>query len=67
MMQHLNEMKGIMNQLTSMELKIPEEIRAYLFLNTLPDSWEPLRNCLSYSAPDRKLNMTDETNSLLNE
>ncbi|KAF8413693.1 hypothetical protein HHK36_001685 [Tetracentron sinense] len=56
--EHLNEIQSIVNQLTSMEMVLDDELQALLLLSSLPDSWETLVVSLSNSAPDGIVTMS---------
>ena len=42
MKEHLNSFKGLVNQLTKINMKIDDELQALLLLNSLPESWDTL-------------------------
>ena len=65
--EHLNEMKGIVNQLASMKIVFDDELQALMLLSSLPESWETLVVTVSNSAPDGVVTMGQVTSSLLNE
>lgn len=65
--EHLNEMQNIVNQLSSMNMVLDDELQALLLLSSLPDSWETLAISVINSAPDGVLSMNQVTASLLNE
>ena len=67
MIEHLNTFKGLVNQLTKIEMKIEDELQALLLLSSLPESWDTLVVTLSNSAPEGKLTMDTVADSLLNE
>ncbi|KAK4415230.1 Retrovirus-related Pol polyprotein from transposon TNT 1-94 [Sesamum alatum] len=67
MIEHLNNFKGLVNQLTKIEMKIDDELQALLLLSSLPESWDTLVVTLSNSALEGKLSMDGITDSLLNE
>jgi hypothetical protein len=62
---HLNELKGIINQLNQMKFGLSDEAYAVLILITLPDSWAGVSTALS----NQKGNLTVSlvTTSLLEE
>ncbi|KAL4383727.1 hypothetical protein GQ457_15G024680 [Hibiscus cannabinus] len=51
MIEHLNNFKGLVNQLSKIEMKIDEELQALLLLSSLLESWDTLVVTLSNSAP----------------
>ena len=65
--EHLNEVKNIVNQLASMRVSLDDELQALLLLSFLHDSWETFVVLLSNSTPDRKVFMITVTSSLLNK
>lgn len=67
MIEHLNNFKGLVNQLTKIEMKIDDELQALLLLSSLPESWDTLVVTLSNSAPEGKLTMDTVSDSLLGE
>uniref|UniRef100_A0A0D3BDU4 Retrovirus-related Pol polyprotein from transposon TNT 1-94-like beta-barrel domain-containing protein n=1 Tax=Brassica oleracea var. oleracea TaxID=109376 RepID=A0A0D3BDU4_BRAOL len=67
MMEHLNNFKGIVNQLNKVDLKVEDEMQALLRLSSLPESWDTLVVTLSNSAPEGNLTMDTVTDSLQNE
>jgi len=67
MIEHLNNFKGLINQLIKIEIKLDDELPAVLLLNSLPKSWNTLVATLSNSGPAGKLTMDTVTGSLLNE
>ncbi|PHT52789.1 hypothetical protein CQW23_07251 [Capsicum baccatum] len=67
MTDHLNNFRGIMNQLFAMGIKFDEEIQGLHLLGSLPNSWETFRTLLSSSAPDGVIFMDFSKSSILNE
>ena len=67
MADHLNELQGIMNQLSIMGIKFDDEIHGLWLFGSLPDSWETFKMTLSNSAPDGKITMDLAKNGVLNE
>uniref|UniRef100_A0A0D3BX80 CCHC-type domain-containing protein n=1 Tax=Brassica oleracea var. oleracea TaxID=109376 RepID=A0A0D3BX80_BRAOL len=67
MMEHLNNFKGIVNQLNKVDMKVDDEMEALLLLSSLPETWDTLVVTLSNSTPEGKLTMDTVTDSLLNE
>lgn len=65
--EHLNNFKGLINQLKKANMKLDNEMRALLPLSLLPKSWDTLIVTLSNSALGRKLTMEIVTDSLSNE
>ncbi|KAK9906214.1 hypothetical protein M0R45_002714 [Rubus argutus] len=65
--EHMNNFQGVINQLTTMEMKIDDEMQALLLLGSLPDSWETFVVTVSNSAPDGKLSMSNVKDNLQNE
>jgi len=67
MIEHLNNFKGLVNQLMKADMKLDDEIQALLLLSLRLESWGTLAVTLSNSAPLGKLTMEIVTDSLLNE
>ena len=57
--QHLNEFNTITNQLSSVEIKFDDEVRALILLSSLPNSWEVMRMVVSNSIRKSKLKYDD--------
>ncbi|XP_075494914.1 uncharacterized protein LOC142532523 [Primulina tabacum] len=64
---HINEFNTIVSQLTSVEIKFDDEIRALILLASLPDNWEPMRAAVSNSVGKRKLQFNDVRDQILAE
>ena len=47
MAEHMNAFQGLINQTTSLEVPLADEILALLLLESLPDSWETLLRCFA--------------------
>uniref|UniRef100_A0A0D2ZWM9 Uncharacterized protein n=1 Tax=Brassica oleracea var. oleracea TaxID=109376 RepID=A0A0D2ZWM9_BRAOL len=67
MMEHLNNFKGIVNQLNKVDMKVEDKMKALLLLSSLQESWDTLVVTLCNSAPEGKLTINTVTDSLLNE
>ena len=65
--QQLNEFNTITNQLSSMEIKSNDEVRALFLLASLPNSWEAMRMAISNSARKSKLKYDDIRDIILSE
>ena len=65
--EHLNDFKGMIVQLSVVGLSLDDETRACLLLGSLPDSWNTLVVSLGNSAPKGKVTLAMVINSLLNE
>jgi hypothetical protein len=65
--EHMNNFQGVINQLTTMEMKIDDEMQALLLLGSLPDSWETFVVTVSNSAPDGVLSMSNVKDNMQNE
>ena len=64
---HLNEMQGIVDQLSGMGINFENEILALMVLASLPESWETLNISLTNSAPNGVVNMELVKSGILNE
>ena len=64
---HLNEMQGIVDQLSGMGINFENEILALMVLASLPESWETLKISLTNSAPNGVVNMELVKSGILNE
>ena len=58
MSEHLSSFQEIVNQLTTNEITLSDELQALLLLSSLPDSWEVLVVTLTNSAPNGKLTLS---------
>lgn len=67
MIENLNTFKGIVSQLTKVDMKIYDEFQTLILLSSLPESWDTLVITFNNSTPGRKLVTDAITNSLLNE
>ena len=64
---HINDFLGIIDQLSGMGINFDDEIQGLWLLNTLPDSWKPLRVSLTNSATGGKVTMEYAKSGVLNE
>ena len=62
-----SDFHGLMNQLTTMKMKLEDDLQALLLLSLLPESWEILVVSLNTLAAEGKLIMEMVKDSLLNE
>ena len=67
MPEHLSSFQEIVNQLTTNEITLSDELQALLLLSSLPDSWEVLVVTLTNSALNSKLTLSMVKESMLNE
>ncbi|KAK8610303.1 hypothetical protein V6N13_081465 [Hibiscus sabdariffa] len=67
MIEHLNNFKGLANQLSKIEMKIDDELQALFLLSSLLESRDTLVVTLSNSAPDGKLTTNTVSDSLMYE
>ena len=67
MAEHMSIFQNTVNQLTTAEIKLDDELQALLLLSSLPDNWEVLVVTLTNSAPSGKLKMSTVKESMLNE
>ena len=56
---HLNDVQGIIDQLSGMNLKLEDEVTALLILASLPESWETLKIAITSSVVDGVVTMED--------
>ncbi|KAK2965268.1 hypothetical protein RJ640_015766 [Escallonia rubra] len=64
---HLNDFNGVTNQLESVGINFDDEIRALLFLCSLPDSWNNLVTTVSNSTISGTLTLNDVVSSVMND
>lgn len=65
---HFSQMQSIINQLSSMEVVLDDELQALLLLSSLPDNYcVRLVESLNDISSSEKLSMNEVKNSLLNE
>ncbi|KAK2974678.1 hypothetical protein RJ640_026412 [Escallonia rubra] len=64
---HLNDFNGVTNQLESVSINFDDEIRALLFLCSLPDSWNNLVTTVSNSTISGTLTLNDVVSSVMND
>ncbi|KAK2967798.1 hypothetical protein RJ640_016982 [Escallonia rubra] len=64
---HINDFNGVTNQLESVGINFDDEIRALLFLRSLPDSWNNLVTTVSNSTISRTLTLNDIVSSVMND
>ena len=68
MAEHLNAFQGLINETTSLEVLLADEVLALLLLGSLPDNWETLVVTLGNVGPQGKqLSLEMVKSSLLNE
>ena len=67
MADHLNDMQGIVEQLSRMDINFDNETLALLVLASLPESWEILKISITNSAPNSVVNMKFVKSGVLNE
>lgn len=65
--EHTSEFQSLINQLSSVDMPLGDEMQALLLLSSLPDSWETLVVSLSNSAPSGNLTMSMVKDALFNE
>ena len=64
MSEHLNDYSKILTNLQNLNVKIDDEVKVLLLLNSLPDAQEHLITTLLYGK--EKINFHDVSNVLLN-
>lgn len=65
--EHLNVFHRILNQLSTMEMKLDDEIHTFCLIGSLPDSWETLVMSLINFIPNGILTLKMVKVSMLNE
>ena len=65
--EHTSEFQGLVNQLTTMNISLDDELQALLLLSSLPDSWETLVVSVNNSAPNGKLTVEMVKDRMQNE
>lgn len=65
--EHLTTFQNLVNQVTSMGIKIEDELQALFLLSSLPDSWETLVITISNPDPDGKVALQTFKDSMFNE
>ncbi|KAE8654393.1 hypothetical protein F3Y22_tig00117048pilonHSYRG00173 [Hibiscus syriacus] len=65
--QHLNELNTITTQLSSVEIKFDDEVRALILLSSLPDSWNATVIAVSSSSGNSKLKFDNVRDLVLSE
>ena len=65
MAEHINAFQGLMNQTTTLEVTLADEVFALLLLRFLPDSWEMLVVTLGNVGPQGKHLSIDKVKSIL--
>ena len=63
----LSNFQGLLNELSTIKLKLDDEVHALLLLSSLPYSWETLVVSLSNLAPNGVIIVNMVENSMLNE
>ncbi|KAH7575410.1 hypothetical protein JRO89_XS02G0101600 [Xanthoceras sorbifolium] len=64
---HLNEMQGILDQLSRMGINFDDEVFALMMLVSLPESSETLKISITNTAPNGAVNMELVKSGILNE
>ena len=67
MTEHLSNFQGLINQATTLNLNLDDEVQALLLFSSLPDSWETMVVSISNSAPNGVLTMTIAKEAVMNE
>lgn len=65
--EHINEFNSILSQLSSVEIKFDDEVRALILLSSLPTSWETVVAAISNSSGKEKLKSDDVRDLILSE
>jgi hypothetical protein len=64
---HVNEFRGIINQLSSIGITFEDEVRALLLLGSLPDTWETCKVTICNLAPNGVVTWNLVETKVLNE
>ncbi|KAK2972659.1 hypothetical protein RJ640_003432 [Escallonia rubra] len=64
---HLNDFNGVTNQLESVGINFDDEIRALLFMYSLPDSWSNLVTTVSNSTVSGTRTLNDVVSYVMND
>ncbi|RDX94958.1 hypothetical protein CR513_22583, partial [Mucuna pruriens] len=64
---HLNELQGIIDQMSRMGIKFEDEILGLLLLNSLPESWETFKVFITNLAPNGVVSLQMVKGSVLNK
>ena len=68
MAEHMNAFQGLINQTTSLQVPLTDEVLTLLLLGSLTDSWETLVVTLGNAGPEGKhLSLARVNSSLLDE
>ena len=65
--EHLSNFQGLLNELSTMKLKLDDEVQALLLLSSLPNSWKTLVVSLSNSSPNGVITVNMVKNNMFNE
>ena len=65
--EHLSNFQGLLNELSTMKLKLDDEVQALLLLSSLPDNWETFAVFLSNSTLNGVITINMVKNSMFNE
>ena len=63
----MNEIQGIVDQLSGMGINFDNEILTFMVLASLPELWETLKISLTNSTPNGVVNIEFVKNDILNE
>ncbi|WVZ03536.1 hypothetical protein V8G54_024342 [Vigna mungo] len=65
--QHLNELNIVTTQLSSVGIEFDDEVRAFILLSSLPESWNATVTAVSSSSGSNKLKFDDVRDLILSE
>lgn len=65
--QHINELNIVTTQLSSFGIEFDDEVRALIFLSSLPDSWSATVTAVSSSSGSTKMTFDDVRDLVLSE
>ena len=64
---HLNNFQGLINQATTLNLNLDDEVQALLLFSSLPDNWEKMMISISNLALNGVLTMDISKEVMMNE
>ena len=64
---HINEFNMIVSQLNSVDINFEDEIKALIFMSSLPESWDTVVAAISSSRESEKLKFDEIRDVVLSE